>query len=192
MKDNYSAQRILPTVLCQAVQRQIDAAKETVLIADGGEFGQWAQACLTAPVRVINGPSGAIGGGFCYGIAAKMARPDATVFSMMGDGTCGFHFSEFETAIRCNAPFVAVVGHDARWNAEHQIQLRDYGPDRLIGCQLNETRYDLAAEGLGCHGEYVTDPGDLDGALDRAIKSGLPACVNVVIEGLPAPSADAC
>ena len=148
-----SAARMSPAVLCQAVQKQIDRAEEAVLIADGGEFGQWAQACLSTPSRVINGPSGAIGGGLCYGVAAKLARPDATVFALMGDGTSGFHFSEFETAVRCDAPFVAIIGHDACWNAEHQIQLRDYGPDRLIGCQLDATRYDLAAKGLGCHGE---------------------------------------
>ena len=187
-KDDPAAKRMSPAVLCQAVQRQIDAAEESVLIADGGEFGQWAQACLSAPARVINGPAGAIGGGLCYGVAAKLARPDATVFALMGDGTSGFHFGEFETAVRCKAPFIAVIGHDARWNAEHQIQLRKYGPDRLIGCQLDATRYDLAAQGLGCHGEYVTDPGDLDAALDRAVKSGFPACVNVEIEGRPAPS----
>ncbi len=187
-KHDPSAKRMSPAVLCQAVQRQIDAATESIFIADGGEFGQWAQACLSAPNRVINGPAGAIGGGLCYGVAAKLARPDATVFSLMGDGTSGFHFGEFETAVRCKAPFIAVIGHDARWNAEHQIQLRNYGPDRLNACQLDATRYDLAAQGLGCHGEHVTDPGELDAALDRAVNSGLPACVNVEIEGLPAPS----
>jgi len=158
------------------------------LICDGGEFGQWAQACVSAPTRIINGPAGAIGGGLCYAIAAKLNRPDATVVALMGDGTVGFHLSEFETALRCGAPFIAVIGHDARWNAEVQIQLRDYGPDRLNGCQLNDTRYDLAAAGLGCHGEHVTDPDQLAGAFQRAMESGLPACVNVRIEGLAAPS----
>ena len=185
--DDAATKRISPAVLCRAVQRRIDRARDSVLIADGGEFGQWAQACLSSPMRIINGPGGAIGGGLCYGVAAKLARPHAVVFAMMGDGTCGFHFAEFETAVRCKAAFIAVIGNDACWNAEHQLQLRDYGPDRLIGCRLAATRYDLAAQALGCHGEYVTDPADLDAALDRAIESGLPACVNVEIEGLPAP-----
>lgn len=180
--------RILPTALCREVQRILDAADDPILICDGGEFGQWAQACLSAPTRIINGPAGAIGGGLCYAIAAKIFRPGATVVALMGDGTIGFHLSEFETALRCNAPFIAIVGHDARWNAEYQIQLRDYGPDRLIGCELGGTRYDLAAAGLGCHGEIVSRPGELSGALKRAMESGLPACVNVGIEGLPAPS----
>ncbi len=180
--------KITPSQLCAAVQRQLDAAPSSVVICDGGEFGQWAQAATDADFRVMNGISGAIGGGLCYGLGAKRAKLDATVFSLMGDGTIGFHFAEFETAVRANAPYVVVIGNDQTWNAEHQIQLRDYGPDRLIGCSLSGARYDLAVEGLGGHGEYVTDLSELDAALTRAVESGKVACVNVVMAGLPAPS----
>jgi len=183
--------KITSVDLCAAVQRQIDKVEEAVLVCDGGEFGQWAVAVASAPHRVVNGISGAIGGGLCYGIAARLARPGATVFSLMGDGSVGFHFAEFETAARSGLPNVVVIGNDLRWNAEHQIQLRDYGPDRLIGCQLSDARYDKAAAALGAHGEYVTDLCELDAALDRAVTSGKPACVNVMIEGLPAPSISA-
>ncbi|NKB57183.1 MAG: thiamine pyrophosphate-binding protein [Alphaproteobacteria bacterium] len=183
-----SGEKIPSWALCEAVQRALDGADDPILVADGGEFGQWAQAFASAPTRVINGPSGAIGGGLCYAIAAKLARPDATVIAMMGDGTVGFHFSEFDTAVRAGAGIVAVVGNDARWNAEHLIQMRDYGEQRLIGCELNPTRYDLAAAGLGCHGEYVAAAADLSAAFDRAIASGQPTCMNVDIEGFGAPN----
>lgn len=186
--DEFVSELTHPVTLCAAVQRAISKSESPILVCDGGEFGQWAQAYLSAPRRIINGVSGAIGGGICYAIGAKASHPESTVFALMGDGTAGFHFSEFETAVRNNTPFVAVIGHDAQWNAEVQLQLREYGADRLIGCELDETRYDLAVQGLGGHGEYVTDPFELDAALKRAIDSGLPACVNVRIEGLPAPS----
>jgi len=177
-----------PATLCVAVQRLLDAADDPILIVDGGEFGQWAQACINAPTRVINGPSGAIGGALCYAVGVKTARPNATVVVLMGDGTVGFHFAEFETAHRYGADFTCIVGNDARWNAEVLIQMRDYGPDRVHGCELNPTRYDLAAAGFGCHGEHVDDPAVLDAALKRADESGLPALVNVAIDGQPAPS----
>ncbi|SFR42685.1 thiamine pyrophosphate-binding protein [Litoreibacter janthinus] len=187
-EDTVPSGKITPAQLCAAVQRQIDKAAQSVMICDGGEFGQWAQAATQADFRITNGISGAIGGGLCYGLGAKCAMPDATVFAMMGDGTVGFHFAEFETAARSGTPYVVIIGNDERWNAEHQIQMRDYGPDRLIGCQLSGARYDEAAKGLGAHGEYVTELSELDAALDRAVQSGRPACVNVQIEGLPAPS----
>lgn len=38
-------------------------------------------------------------------------------------------------AVRYGLSFLVVVGNDARWNAEYQIQLRDDGPERLIGCE---------------------------------------------------------
>lgn len=180
--------RMHPAVACAAVQRVLDAAADPVLIVDGGEFGQWAWASLAAPTRIVNGPSGAIGNGLCYAISAALARPGATVVAMMGDGTVGFHLAELETAGRSGARMLAVVGHDARWNAEHQIQLRDYGPNRLIGCELSPARYDAAAVALGCHGGHVDDPAALDAALAAALASGLPACVTVAIEGVPAPS----
>ena len=184
-----SSVRFHPRAVCEAVQQILDTAAEPILICDGGEFGQWSQALCTAPVRIINGLSGAIGGGLCHALAAKLARPHATVIAMMGDGTAGFHFTELDTAVREGAAFVTVIGNDFRWNAEHQIQLRDYGPDRLIGCELaSSARYDLAAAGFGCHGERVTDPAGLDSALSRALKSGRPACVNVEIDGVAAPA----
>ena len=180
--------RFHPRSVCEAVQRVLDAAPDPILVCDGGEFGQWAQASCAAPTRIINGLSGAIGGGLCHALAAKLARPEATVIAMMGDGTAGFHFTELDTAVREGAAFVGVIGNDFCWNAEHQIQLRDYGPNRLIGCELAPSaRYDLAAAGFGCHGEHVTDPSGLDPALARALASGRPACVNAEIDGVAAP-----
>jgi acetolactate synthase-1/2/3 large subunit len=160
---------------------------DAVFISDGGEYGQWAQASLSAPHRVINGPSGSIGSSIPFALAARLAFPNAPVVTFLGDGTAGFHLMEFDTAIRYNLPFVAVVGNDATWNAEFQIQLRDYGPDRLVGCELRPTRYDEVVKALGGHGEHVSSPEQLRPALERATASGLPACINVSIQRVPSP-----
>ena len=161
---------------------------DPVFVSDGGEFGQWAQAVVSAPSRVINGPSGAIGGGVPFALGARSARPGSTVFLAIGDGSFGYHALEIDTAVRCGLPFVAVVGNDAAWNAEYQIQLREYGEDRLYGCELLPTRYDLLAEALGAHGEHVTQEAQLRPALERAAASGRPACVNVEIQRVAAPA----
>ena len=173
--------------LCRTVQARLDASPDSVLIVDGGEFGQWAQACLSAPNRIINGTAGAIGSAIPFAVAAGLAKPEAPVIALMGDGSAGFHLSEFDTAARCGSRFALIVGNDARWNAEYQIQLRDYGTQRLHSCELNATRYDQVAETLGCHGENVTRPDEVAAALDRALGSGRAACINVAIESHPAP-----
>lgn len=182
-----SSAGIHPGALSQTVANVLEQQPGSVLVCDGGEFGQWAQAICKSSERIINGPSGAIGASPCYALGAALARPGAPVIAMLGDGTVGFHLMEFDTALRAGAAFVAVIGNDARWNAEHQIQLRDYGPERLIGCQLLPTRYDLAVAALGGHGEYVDDVSQLETALLRALDSRLPACVNVRLDGQAAP-----
>jgi len=180
-----------PAELGHAVQKEIDQAGDAVLVVDGGEFGQWAQAYVNAPTRIINGPAGAIGSALPFAIAAKLARPDASVFALLGDGTFGLHMAEFDTAVRAKLPFVAVVGNDSCWNAEHQIQLRAYGRERAHGCELLPTRYDRVAAALGGHGEHVERASELPAALSRAAGSRLPACVNVMIERLAAPTVPA-
>jgi acetolactate synthase-1/2/3 large subunit len=183
------ARGIGPAELCRRVQQFLADAPSPIVVCDGGEFGQWAQAFCSAPVRIINGPSGAIGGGLCYAIAAKLARPECTVVALMGDGTSGFHFIEFDTAVREKAPFIAVIGNDDRWNAEYMIQLRSYGVDRLIGCTLSPTaRYDQVAMALGGYGARVERIEQVDAALRGGLQSGLPSCINVAIEGQPAPA----
>ena len=179
---------IHPRALCEMVDAFLRNAQSPVLVCDGGEFGQWAQAYCNAPTRIINGMSGAIGGGICYAIAAKIARPESTVVLLMGDGTAGFHLSEFDTAVREQAAVVAVVGNDLRWNAEHVIQQRTYGEDRLLGCSLSATaRYDAAVAALGGFGALVERLDELAPALEAAIDSQQPACINVQMEGHPAP-----
>ena len=174
-----------PLSVCRAVQPFLDSG--AVFVSDGGEFGQWAQAGLAAEIRLINGPSGAIGSAMPMGLAAKLAHPDRAVFVLLGDGTFGYHALELDTALRYGLPVVTIVGNDARWNAEHQLQVTTYGPDRTVGCGLLATRYDRVAEALGGYGAFVERAEDLPAALNDALASGLPACVNVAIEAAAAP-----
>ncbi|MBU2409755.1 MAG: thiamine pyrophosphate-binding protein [Gammaproteobacteria bacterium] len=181
------AARLHPLQMLAPLQALLDSHADSVLVCDGGEIGQWAAARLDAPHRIINGVAGAIGSGLPYALAARCAVPEAPVVAVMGDGTAGFHIAEFDTAVRHGLHFVAVIGNDARWNAEHQIQLREYGAARLIGCELLPSRYDEVARAFGGYGECVDDARSMAGALQRAVHSALPACLNVMIEGLVAP-----
>jgi acetolactate synthase-1/2/3 large subunit len=178
-----------PVAVCREVQRLLDRP-DSVLVCDGGEFGQWAQACLVAPRRVINGPAGSIGAALPFAAAAQLANPQARVVAMLGDGTFGFHMSEIDTAVRYRLPYLAVVGNDATWNAEYQIQLRAYGAARAHGCELLPTRYGAVAAAMGAHGEDVATFDELENALARAAAAfagGKPACVNVMIDRVAAP-----
>jgi len=178
---------IHPLRVAAAIQRRVD--RGALLVADGGEFGQWIQAGVeTGPPRLFNGPAGGIGGAIPMALAARLRHPDRPVIAALGDGTFGFHAFELDTAVRYRLPVVVVIGNDARWNAEHQLQIQHYGADRTVGCELLPSRYEDVAVALGGFGERIERAADLEPALERALGSGLPAVVNVLIDGLPAPT----
>jgi acetolactate synthase-1/2/3 large subunit len=179
---------IHPVQALAPLQEILDSHPDSVLISDGGEIGQWAQACLQAPNRVINGVAGSIGAGLPFAIAARVAKPNSPIIAVMGDGTFGFHSAEIDTAVRYKLPFLVVVGNDARWNAEYQIQVREYGQDRTIGCELLPSHYERVCTAFGGHGEFVNDSNEVLPAAKRAITSNLPSCINVLIDGFSAPN----
>jgi acetolactate synthase-1/2/3 large subunit len=179
--------KVHPAEVFRMLQPYLVREPDSVLICDGGEFAQWGQSLLRNDRRMINGVTGSIGSSLPMASGARVVEKTAPVFAVLGDGTFGFHMSEIETAVRLNLPFVAIVGTDARWNAEYNLQIRDYGPNRTHGCELNPTRYDLVATALGGHGELVRSAAELPGALDRSLASGKPAVINVMIESIPSP-----
>jgi acetolactate synthase-1/2/3 large subunit len=182
-----TGERLHPAEMCAPIADFVQKHPGATFITDGGEISQWAQAMVKTDRRVINGVAGAIGPAIPSAIAAKLHSPDDPVIVAMGDGTFGFHMAEFDTALRYNLPFITVVGNDARWNAEYQIQLREFGKDRAKHCELLPTRYDLVVEGLGGFGTLVTDAKELPHVIEEAHQSGKPACINVMIEGVAAP-----
>jgi len=180
--------RLHPAEVFRILGPFVERDPDTVLICDGGEFAQWGQSMLPVRRRLINGVAGAIGASLSFALAARLTEPKAPVFAVLGDGTIGFHISEFETAVRRGLPFVAILGNDARWNAESEIQRRAYGANRMHGCELLPARYDQVVMALGGHGEFVERAADLPAAIERALASGKPACVNVMIESTAAPA----
>ena len=170
------------------INKILSSRDDVIAVSDGGEIGQWVQSFLTNYLVMINGTSGAIGGSLSYAMAIKLARPEKSVLAFMGDGTIGFHLAEFETAVRENLPVIVVVGNDLKWNAEVKIQEMQFGPDRAFACGLTDARYEKVAVALGGHGEYVTELSELSAAFQRAFSCGKPACINVRINGLGAPS----
>ena len=94
---------IHPLRVCAALQPHLD--RGAILVADGGEYGQWIQAGCEAGTRLINGPSGSIGSAIPMALGAKAAYPDRMVIAALGDGTFGFHAFELDTALATAFPW---------------------------------------------------------------------------------------
>ncbi|MBI3968359.1 MAG: thiamine pyrophosphate-binding protein [Chloroflexi bacterium] len=163
---------------------------DAYLTIDGGDFCHWNR--MTIPARQPAGfmrtfPLGGLGLALPFAIGAKLARPDKPALCISGDGAFGFYAFELDTAVRHNAPIVTVVGVDAAWGIEKHAQEGLFGPDRLAGSLLRETRHDLVAEGLGAYGQHVERPEELRPALQRAFESGRPSLIDVRIKGTSSP-----
>ncbi|MGD0939466.1 MAG: thiamine pyrophosphate-binding protein [Terracidiphilus sp.] len=177
-----------PARIALEVEAMLD--ERSILAFDGGDFSSWARYCMTARRHggwLASTVLGHLGVGLPYAIGAKMAFPEAKTVVMTGDGAMGFSVMEFETAVRYKIPVVVVVANDAAFGVEVYYQQKWFGPDRVVGTELTNTRWDLLAESLGGHGEFVGAPERLRPALERAFASGKPACVNVISQRTPSP-----
>ena len=174
----------------KAVQRFV--GPDDVLVFDGGDFCHFGRALYPAhrSGRWLYIPSlGMLGSSLPTSLAAKLAFPDAQVVNCTGDGAFGFNAMELDTAVRHDLPVKTVLGNDSAWGIDRQIQLGLY--DRAVATDLLQSRYDIVAQGLGAHGEYVERPEELVPALERAFASPKPALVNVVVDRAISPRAEA-
>lgn len=162
------------------------------LVFDGGDFCHFGRSLLPAlkPKHWLYVSSlGMLGSSFPSALAAKLAYPDSRVIVLTGDGSFCFNGMEFDTAARHKLNIVAILGNDSAWGIDRQIQLGLYG--RPVATELLPARYDQVVQGLGGYGEFVDRPEDLEPALQRALASGRPALLNVVIERAISPRAEA-
>jgi acetolactate synthase I/II/III large subunit len=171
-----------PLRVCAEIGKRL--GKADIVIGDGGDFVATAAYVLKLEwpqLWMDPGPLGTLGVGPGYAMAAKLARPEANVVLIYGDGSFGFHALEFEAMVRQKIPVVSVIGNDAAWTQIRRGQIEFYGPERSPATALEYTRYDKVVEALGGFGAYVEHVEDLGPALDAAFSAGKPACVNVKI-----------
>ncbi len=158
--------------------------RDAIVIGDGGDFVSYAgrvvdsfePGCWLDP-----GPFGCLGAGPGYALAAKLARPQRQVVLLLGDGAFGFAGMEWDTLARHGVNVVGVIGNNGVWGLEKHPMEFLYGYS--VAADLRPgTRYDQVAEALGCEGELVERPGQLRGALGRALAADRPALVNVLTD----------
>jgi acetolactate synthase-1/2/3 large subunit len=83
---------------------------------------------------------------------------------------------------------ICVICNDQAWGMVKHGQEMIFGHDRTCGTELGVVRYDLMTQGLGGHGEFVERPEEIKPAIERALKSGKVACINVMVDpSLPHP-----
>ena len=159
-------------------------AEDAVVIGDGGDFVSFAGRYVE-PARpgswLDPGPYGCLGTGLGYAIAARLARPDAQVVLLLGDGAAGLSLMDVDTLVRHRLPVAIVCGNNGAWGLEKHPMRSFYGYDVAADLQPG-CRYDEVVRALGGAGELVGSPGAIAPALRRAFDAGVPYLVNVVTD----------
>ena len=157
---------------------------------DGGDFAHWGRAMLPArhPGGWLRlGPLGTIGAALSNAIALQLAHPNRRVAMITGDGALGFYLAEMDTAVRHGLPIVIIVGNDAAWGLERELQSAGGAGDKTVACRLQPARYDLIMKAFGGDGETIDRPEQVRPAVERAFAANLPYCLNVLIRGVRSP-----
>ena len=118
-------------------------------------------------------------------IGAKLAVPDRQVVGVAGDGDFAMNVQELATAMQLGLPVVYLVLNNYGWQSIWNLQRGTYGRDLITRFQTSDgelysPRYAQLAEAYGCHAERIEQPGEIVGALERALGAGRAAVVEIV------------
>ncbi len=127
------------------------------------------------------------GGAGClgYDIPAAFGAAVATgkrAVAMMGDFGFTFHVQELAVCAKNKVPVIVVIINNAYLGLIRQNQKYAYGYECDVAMPENHDMMDYVkvAEGFGCYGERVFEPAGIAAALDRAVKSGKPAVIDII------------
>ncbi|MEM2947854.1 MAG: thiamine pyrophosphate-binding protein, partial [Candidatus Bathyarchaeia archaeon] len=160
--------------------------RDAITVVDGGNTAVWCFYLnrVYEPntfISCVSGDSGHLGAGIPYAIAAKLAYPSRQVYCITGDGAFGLNIQDLETASRLKLPIVFVVLDDCAWGMIRTGQTLYYSK-RYIGVEFSDIRYDEIARGMNCYGERIVEPEQIRPALERAVRSGKPAVLDVKVD----------
>jgi len=125
--------------------------------------------------------SGAMGYSVPAAIAAKLHHPDRTVISLNGDGCFMMCGQELATAVQYGANVVFLVVNNGMYGTIRMHQEREY-PGRVSGTELRNPDFAALARAYGAEGLTVERTEDFAPALDRAIRAGKPALIDLRID----------
>ena len=124
--------------------------------------------------------SGSMGYGLPAAVGAKTVRPDRTVVCFAGDGCFLMNGQEFATAVQYGLPIIVCIVDNGMYGTIRMHQERHY-PGRVSATDLRNPDFAGYARAFGGHGERVERTEDFASAFERAVASGLPAIIHIII-----------
>jgi acetolactate synthase-1/2/3 large subunit len=138
--------------------------------------------CKTPHSYIGWGKSTQLGYGLGLAMGAKLACPDKLCINVWGDAAIGFTGTDLETAARDKIPILSILLNNEAMAIE--LPIMPVATEKYRATDITGD-YAAFARSLGCHGERVTEAGEIVPALRRAlaaIEAGKPALVEFITE----------
>lgn len=159
--------------------------RHSVIVADAGTGTPFTSAYYPSPAgRHIIIPRGYGGLGYALPgvVGAKLARPDAPVVGLVGDGSFGMSCGELETIARLRLPVVILLFNNAMFGWIKNLQ-HLYRQQRYLSVDFSaDTDYASIARAFGLDGLRIDDGAALEDTLTKALASGRPTFIEVSSE----------
>ena len=185
-----------PMTPARMMSELADAIPDNAIVVDDsisnrGVMRHYFQAQKRGDLRGYRGQS--IGGGMGTTMGTQCANPDRPVFGIIGDGSAMMTIQGLWTAANDNIPCIFVICNNGMYrvlkvnfNVYQQdiLELPETSGGRLLYSDFG-TPFDMSAiaNSMGVHGERITEPSQIKPAVDRAVASGKPALLDMVIDG---------
>jgi acetolactate synthase-1/2/3 large subunit len=162
----------------------VDAAS-TIITHDAGsprdQLSPFWEA--TSPLGYIGwGKTTQLGYGLGLAMGAKLARPEKLCINVWGDAAIGFTGMDFETAVRERIPILSVLLNN--FSMAIEIPVMKVATEKYRSTDISGHYADMA-KAFGGYGERVTEPGEIVGAIKRAVaktEEGVPALLEFITQ----------
>ncbi|MFU1980512.1 acetolactate synthase catalytic subunit [Bordetella hinzii] len=171
----------------ERLMREIDRllTPETLVVADASYSSIWVANCLRARgvgSRFIT-PRGlaGLGWGLPMALGARVARPEAPVICLVGDGGFAHAWAELETAVRMKLPVVLVVLNNGILGYQKHAENIKFGA-YTDACEFAPVDHAAIARAVGARGQRIEHARELAPALRQALAAGTVTLLDVVTD----------
>lgn len=178
-----TATPIRPERIMREIERRMTS--DSVVVADASYSSIWIANYIRgrkAGARFLT-PRGlaGLGWGFPMAIGARVARPESTIFCVVGDGGFAHAWAELETSVRMKTPVVLVVLNNGILGYQKHAENIKFGA-HTDACDFVKVDHAAIARAVGAQGIRVETPDQLCAALDQAASSQVTTVIDVVTD----------
>jgi len=158
---------------------------DSIVVADASYSSLWVACFLRSerPGTRFLTPRGlaGLGWGFPFGLGAKLARPDAPVFAIVGDGGFAHVWSELETAVRTQTPVILTVLNNGILGYQKHAENAKFGR-HTTAIGFAPVDHAAIARACGVKGVRVGTADEYRAAVEDALRDGQTVLIDAIVD----------